>query len=84
MRLLIIDNNPESVESVELAVGMIWPEVTKLSAFSGENGIIEVDSEEPNLVVLEVNLPDMDGLSVCREIRRFSDVPIIIADLPRA
>ena len=84
MRLLIIDNNPESVESVELAVGMIWPEVTKLSASSGEDGIIEVDSEEQNLVVLEVNLPDMDGLSVCREIPRFSDVPIIIADLPRA
>ena len=78
MKLLIIDNNPETVESVELTVGMIWPQATKLSASSGDAGIDAVDSEGPNLVVLEVDLPDMDGLSVCREIRRFSDVPIII------
>ena len=78
MKLLIIDNNPESVESVELTIGMIWPEATNLSVSSGDAGIDAADSEGPNLVVLDVDLPDMDGLSVCREIRRFSDVPIII------
>ena len=41
-------------------------------------GIDAVDSEGPDLVVLEVDLPDLDGFRVCREIRRFSDVPIIM------
>ena len=78
MKLLIIDSDPEAVELVEVTLGMTWPEVTRLSASSGDAGIDAVDSEEPNLVVLDVDLPDMDGLSVCQEIRRFSDVPIIM------
>jgi len=78
MKLLVIDSDPEVVESVKLTVGMIWPKATTLSASSGDAGIDAVDSERPNLVVLEVDLPDIDGFRVCREIRRFSDVPIII------
>ncbi len=78
MKLLIIDSDPEAAEMVEVTLGMTWPEATRLSASSGDAGIDAVDSEEPNLVVLDVDLPDMDGLSVCREIRRFSDVPIIM------
>ena len=78
MKLLVIDSDPEVVDSVKLTAGMIWPKATTLSASSGKAGIDAVDSEEPNLVVLDVDLPDMDGLSVLREIRRFSDVPIIM------
>ncbi len=78
MKLLIIDNNPESVQSVELAVGLTWPEATTLSAPSGDEGIYAAYSTEPDLIFLEVDLPDIDGFSVCREIRRFSDVPIIM------
>ena len=78
MKLLVIDNNLDAVKVVELTVGMTWPEATTLSAFSGDAGIDAVDSEGPNLVVLEVDLPDIDGFRVCQEIRRFSDVPIIM------
>ena len=78
MKLLIIDNNPEVVDSVEVTLGMTWPEATTLSASSGNEGVYAADSEAPNLIILEVDLPDLDGFSVCREIRRFSDAPIII------
>jgi len=78
MKLLIIDSDPDVVESVKLTVGMTWPKATTLSASNGDAGIDAVDSEGPNLVVLEVDLPDIDGFRVCREIRRFSDVPIIM------
>ena len=78
MKLLIIDSDPEVVDSVKLTVGMIWPEATTLSASGGDEGIDAVGSEGPDLVVLEVDLPDIDGFRVCREIRRFSDVPIIM------
>ena len=78
MKLLIIDSDPEVVQSVKLTVGMIWPKATTLSVSHGDAGIDAVDSEQPNLVVLEVDLPDIDGFRVCRDIRRFSDVPIIM------
>jgi two-component system, OmpR family, KDP operon response regulator KdpE len=44
----------------------------------GDTGIQMVDTESPSLVILDVGLPDMDGFTVCQEIRRFSDVPIIM------
>ena len=78
MKLLIIDNDEKAVELVELSVGLSWPEATILSASNGDEGIFATDSKEPHLVLLEVDLPDMDGFTVCQEIRRFSDVPIIM------
>jgi len=78
MKLLIIDNDPEAVESVELTVGMTWPEAETVLASSGGVGILSADSEAPDLAVLEVDLPDSDGFTVCEEIRRFSEVPIIM------
>ncbi len=78
MKLLLIDNDLEAVDLVELSVGLSWPESTILSASNGDEGIFAADSKEPNLVLLEVDLPDMDGFTVCQEIRRFSDVPIIM------
>ncbi len=73
MKLLVIDSDPEAVELVEITLGMTWPEATTLSASSGDAGIDVVDSEGPNLVVVEVDLPDIDGFTACKEIRRFSD-----------
>lgn len=43
-----------------------------------ENIIDDVLSNKPNLVLLDINLPGLDGYYVCREIRRHSDVPIIV------
>ncbi len=78
MKLLIIDDDPKAVESVELTVGMTWPETKTVLAARGEAGIYSADSEAPDLAVLEVDLPDMDGFTVCQEIRRFSEVPIVM------
>ena len=78
MKLLMIDDDPEAVESVELTVGMTWPEAITVHAASGNAGIFSADSEAPDLALLEVDLPDMDGFTVCQEIRRFSDVPIVM------
>jgi len=78
MKLLIIDDDPEVVDAVELTVGMTWPEAETVLATRGDAGIYSVDSDAPDLAVLEVDLPDMDGFTVCQEIRRFSEVPIVM------
>ena len=49
-----------------------------LSAGDGVNALAAARSEQPDLVVLDLNLPGMDGLDVCRTLRQESDVPIIM------
>ena len=78
MRVLIIDTDPDTREAVSLTFGMAWPDSATTSACTGESGISLAGSESPSLVILEIDLPDMDGFTICQEIRRFSDVPIIM------
>jgi two-component system, OmpR family, KDP operon response regulator KdpE len=78
MKVLVIDDEPDVLEVVSLTFEMRWPDSTIVSALDGDTGIQMVDTESPSLVILDVGLPDMDGFTVCQEIRRFSDVPIIM------
>ena len=45
---------------------------------TGEDALAQVDSERPDLIVLDLMLPDVDGIEVCRRIRKSSDVPILM------
>ena len=46
---------------------------------SGKEGIAMVETESPDVVLLDINLPDISGFQVLSEIRRFSDVPVLVA-----
>ncbi len=78
MRVLVIDDDPDVLEVVSLTFEMRWPDSTIVSALDGDTGIAMVDTENPALVILDIGLPDMDGYAVCQDIRRFSDVPIVM------
>jgi len=49
-----------------------------MTAGGGEQALAMFDKETPSLVLLDIMMPDMDGYSVCRRIREFSDIPIIM------
>ena len=49
-----------------------------LTASGGEQALALFDKETPSLVLLDIMMPDMDGYTVCRRIREFSEVPIIM------
>ncbi len=51
---------------------------TVTEASSGKQGIVEAESCRPELVVLDLGLPDMDGVEVVRQLRTWTDVPIVI------
>ncbi len=52
--------------------------LASVAVSSGAEALARIHEEQPSLVLLDLSLPDMDGLDVCRELRRFSVVPIIM------
>src|SRR3990170_4017187 len=78
MKVLVIDDEPAIVEIVSLCFGLRWPDADVESASNGEAGLKLIEQDPPDLVLLDIVLPDMDGFEICREIRRISDVPIVM------
>lgn len=78
MRVLIIEDDQEIVEAISLAFQIRWPEANLISTHLGERGVELVESENPDVVILDLGLPDISGFDVLKQTRLFSDVPIII------
>ena len=75
-KILIADDEASIRRILETRLSMIGYDV--VTAADGEEAVAVFNKENPDLVVLDVMMPKMDGYGVCREIRRTSDVPIII------
>ncbi|MBI4233414.1 MAG: response regulator transcription factor [Chloroflexi bacterium] len=78
MKVLVIDDSPDVAEVVALCFEIRWPSTIILSAPDGEKGLELLAREQPDMVILDIGLPGMDGFQVCREIRRISQVPVIM------
>jgi DNA-binding response OmpR family regulator len=66
------------VEAVELGLSLHWREVEVIKAGNALEGLDMVEREQPNLVLLDIGLPGKDGYEALKEIRAFSDVPVIM------
>ena len=78
MRLLLIDDDPDIRTSVRVAFELQWRDLEVLEAGTGADGLRLVEERRPDLVLLDVGLPDLDGFAVLREIRSFTGVPVIM------
>ena len=78
MKALIIEDDPEVVESVSLAFKIIWPDVQLISTHLGEKGLELAESEAHSIIILDLGLPDISGYEVLKQVRFFSSVPIIV------
>jgi two-component system, OmpR family, KDP operon response regulator KdpE len=74
----VVDDAPEVVDSVRVGLALQWRDVDLLSAGTGRQALDLVEHDTPDLVLLDVGLPDMDGFKVLEEIRFFSDVPVVM------
>jgi two-component system KDP operon response regulator KdpE len=74
MKVVVIDDSPEIIEVVTLCFQLRWGSATVSPAHDGNKGLELIE----DLVILDIGLPDMDGFQVLREIRRFSQVPVIM------
>jgi two-component system alkaline phosphatase synthesis response regulator PhoP len=75
-KILVVDDEPEIVKLVRAYLEQAGFSV--VTAAEGQEALAVFRHEYPNLVILDLNLPGMDGLDVCRALRRTSDVPIIM------
>ncbi|MDQ7844384.1 MAG: response regulator transcription factor [Armatimonadota bacterium] len=75
-KILVVDDEPHIVELVRYNLTQAGYAV--VSAFDGRDAAAVVRQERPDLVILDIMLPHVDGLEVCRQIRRESAVPIIM------
>jgi DNA-binding response OmpR family regulator len=76
MKILIVDDERRIVSGVRKYFEQAGFDV--LAAYDGPTGLSLACTESPDLVVLDLMLPGMDGMDVCRELRRESTVPIIM------
>lgn len=76
LRILVIDDEPAMVGAVAALVGSEGHRVT--AAYDGSEGLRHFDAAPPDLVILDLAMPGMDGLHVCAELRRRGATPIII------
>jgi two-component system KDP operon response regulator KdpE len=78
MKILVIEDDQQIVEAISLAFQIRWPEARLISTQQGEKGIELVEKEKPDIVILDLGLPDINGYDVLKQIRMFSDLPILI------
>jgi two-component system KDP operon response regulator KdpE len=75
-RVLVVDDDPSLVKALRIGLTARGDDV--VTAHSGADAIAQVALVHPDLVILDLGLPDLDGLEVCRRIRQFSTVPVLV------
>jgi DNA-binding response OmpR family regulator len=78
-RILLIEDEKGMVEAVRLRLEANGYEV--MTSGDGEEGLIKARSEKPDLIILDVMLPTLDGLKVCRMLKfdeNYNDIPVVM------
>jgi two-component system OmpR family response regulator len=74
-RILIVDDEGHIREVIRVALKKAGMDV--IEARDGKEALSRFAADKPDLIVLDIGMPEFDGLDVCREVRRSSDVPIL-------
>ncbi|HEC23118.1 MAG TPA: response regulator transcription factor [Chloroflexi bacterium] len=74
--ILIVDDEPKIVRFVKATLDLAG--YNMLTAGTGRMALTLFESEKPDLIILDLGLPDIDGFEVLRQIRSYSTVPIVI------
>jgi len=75
---LIVEDDGEIADLIELTLQMQWPGGSCSRVGDGQSAVTLARSQDPDLILLDLGLPTMDGLDVLKEIRRFSKVPLVV------
>ncbi len=76
IKILVIDDDPAMTDLLKLLLRQTGAEIRTVN--DGRSGINLTRSFKPQIIILDLMMPEMDGWQVCKEIRTFNDVPILI------
>ncbi len=76
MKILVIDDDPAMTDLLRLILSPIQAAI--FTSNSGPEGVEIAASENPDIIILDLMMPEMDGWEVCRIVREASNVPILI------
>src|SRR5262249_10404240 len=74
--VLVVDDEPQILRVIRVSLPLRGYEV--ITASSGEEALDQIGKQVPDLIILDLVMPEMSGLDVCRRVREFSTVPIIV------
>ena len=77
VEVLIVDDDPGDVDLMRETLDLSKLTVNVQAIFSGEEALKSFFSDRPDLALLDLEMPGMDGFELCERIRQMSDVPII-------
>jgi DNA-binding response OmpR family regulator len=75
-RILVVDDEPRYVWTMRVNLEARGYEV--LTAGNGQEALSAVIAQEPDLIILDIKMPEMNGYEVCKRVRQFTSVPIIM------
>ncbi len=75
-RVLVIDDDPSLLKALRLGLKAGGHDVT--TAITAEQGLIQTAAASPDVVILDLGLPDLDGMEVVRRLREWSQVPVLV------
>jgi len=76
IKILVIDDDPAMTDLLKLLLRQTGAEIRTVN--DGRSGINMTKTFSPQIIILDLMMPEMDGWQVCKEIRTFNDVPILI------
>src|SRR5438477_12900281 len=78
MKVLVVDDDQRIRDALEIGLQLQWQDAKVLTAADGETGLDVFFNEEPDIVLLDVTMPRMNGFDVLKAIRQVSDVPVLM------
>lgn len=75
-KVLVVDDEPQILRILQAYLEKEGYQV--ITVTDGRVALVAYDREKPDFIILDLNLPGMDGLDVCREIRKDSNIPILM------
>lgn len=84
MKVLLVEDNAEMAEFISIAFNAGWPGSELVTTHQGRQAVELAETALPDVIILDLGLPDISGYDVLKRIRAFSDVPVIIETVRNA
>jgi PAS domain S-box-containing protein len=81
MKILAIDDKKDNLISISALIKSLMPECETITASSGLEGLIKAEANFPDVIILDIKMPEMDGFEVCRRLKnneKINHIPIIM------